>query len=182
VESLIPVWGSIRSAIYHFQKGNYGWGAFHAAMAVSDVFLAGALVKIGVKAIAKGGAKVVAKEAVGATAKKTASANGHKLGKVGEEIVAKQIEFKKNTTPFKINGRSRIPDFIDVHNLHEVKNVSRLSYTRQLRDFADIAKQEGLRYNLWVRKETRLSKPLRRAIKSENIILRDINTGNIIQL
>src|SRR5690606_2148243 len=38
-ESMIPVWGSGRAAIDHFQHGNYGWGAFHTAMAVSDVFL-----------------------------------------------------------------------------------------------------------------------------------------------
>lgn len=38
-EGMIPVWGSSRAAIDHFQQGNYGWGAFHTAMAVSDVFL-----------------------------------------------------------------------------------------------------------------------------------------------
>lgn len=38
-ESFIPVWGSGRAAIDHFQNGNYGWGTFHTAMAISDVFL-----------------------------------------------------------------------------------------------------------------------------------------------
>jgi hypothetical protein len=32
--------------------------------------------------------------------------------------------------------------------LGEVKNVSSLSYTNQLRDFAAYAKQEGLTFNL----------------------------------
>ncbi|MEJ5092464.1 hypothetical protein GEO21_20735 [Sphingobacterium faecium] len=45
-ESFIPVWGSGRSAIDNFQNGNYGWGTFHTAMAISDVFL--------VKSIANG--------------------------------------------------------------------------------------------------------------------------------
>jgi RHS repeat-associated protein len=62
-ESFIPIWGSGRDAIHNFQEGNYGWGTFHAVMTATDVFLAGALVKIGTKAIMKGGAKVLAKEA-----------------------------------------------------------------------------------------------------------------------
>lgn len=39
LESMIPVWGSGRSAVNEFQNGNYGWAAFHTAMAISDVFL-----------------------------------------------------------------------------------------------------------------------------------------------
>jgi RHS repeat-associated protein len=53
-ESLIPVWGSGRAAINDFQEGSYGWAAFNAAVAVSDVFLVGAAAK----GIAKGAFKV----------------------------------------------------------------------------------------------------------------------------
>ncbi|MCF3107859.1 hypothetical protein LL912_03620 [Niabella sp. CC-SYL272] len=60
-ESLIPIWGNGRSAINAFQNGNWGWGLFHTAMAVSDVFL--------VKSLVTGAAQMV----VGATInKKTA--------------------------------------------------------------------------------------------------------------
>jgi len=38
-ESIIPIWGSGRSAIDHFQRGNYWRGAGHTVLAVSDVFL-----------------------------------------------------------------------------------------------------------------------------------------------
>ncbi|MDM1552838.1 RHS repeat-associated core domain-containing protein [Empedobacter falsenii] len=38
-ESLIPIWGSGRAAIDHFQNGNYWTGAAYTALAVSDVFL-----------------------------------------------------------------------------------------------------------------------------------------------
>ncbi|MFH1932548.1 MAG: RHS repeat-associated core domain-containing protein [Pseudomonadota bacterium] len=48
-ESLIPVWGSGRSAVNSFQKGHYVRGAVHTAVAVSDVFL--------VKSIATGAGK-----------------------------------------------------------------------------------------------------------------------------
>src|SRR5690606_7769195 len=32
-ESLIPIWGSGKSSLHHFQEGEYGWGAFYGAMA-----------------------------------------------------------------------------------------------------------------------------------------------------
>lgn len=49
LESMIPVWGSARMAAADFQEGRYGWAAFNAAMAVSDIFL--------VKAVATGVAR-----------------------------------------------------------------------------------------------------------------------------
>jgi RHS repeat-associated protein len=51
LESFIPIWGSGRAAIDDFQNGRYGWAAFNAAMAVSDVFM----VKAAATAIARGG-------------------------------------------------------------------------------------------------------------------------------
>jgi RHS repeat-associated protein len=44
-ESLIPVWGSGRAAVSDLQEGRYGWASFNTAVAVSDVFLVGALTK-----------------------------------------------------------------------------------------------------------------------------------------
>ncbi|GGG59629.1 LamG-like jellyroll fold domain-containing protein [Hymenobacter glacieicola] len=59
LESAIPVWGSGRQAIHDFQNGNYAWGAFNTAMAVSDVFLVKSLVtgvgRIGAKTAWKTG-------------------------------------------------------------------------------------------------------------------------------
>ena len=42
-ESLIPVWGSGRSAILNFSNGQYGWGAVNTLFAVADVFLVKAI-------------------------------------------------------------------------------------------------------------------------------------------
>jgi hypothetical protein len=53
-EGLIPVWGSARAAIDDCQNGRYGWCAFNAGMAVSDVVMVGAAVKGGFKAVKAG--------------------------------------------------------------------------------------------------------------------------------
>ena len=52
-ESLIPIWGSGRAAINHFQRGEYGWGAVHSALAITDVFLVKSIVTAGGKLIFK---------------------------------------------------------------------------------------------------------------------------------
>ncbi|WP_019502247.1 SpvB/TcaC N-terminal domain-containing protein [Pseudanabaena sp. PCC 6802] len=52
-ESLIPVWGSGREAIYNFQKGSWGWGILYTGLAVTDVFLVKSLATAAGKAIIK---------------------------------------------------------------------------------------------------------------------------------
>ena len=44
-ESLIPVWGSGREAVADFQEGDFAGAALNGALAVSDLFLAGSVVK-----------------------------------------------------------------------------------------------------------------------------------------
>lgn len=51
LESAIPIWGSGRAAVDHFQNGNYWQGALYTGLAISDVFL----VKSIFTGIAKGG-------------------------------------------------------------------------------------------------------------------------------
>ncbi len=53
----------------------------------------------------------------------------------------------------------------------EVKNVSRLSYSSQLRDFSAYAGSNGLQFNLYVRGGTQLSGPLQGAVDSGGINL-----------
>jgi RHS repeat-associated protein len=43
-ERMLPVWGNGRMAVNDFQTGHPYWGAFHTAMAVSDVFLVKSIV------------------------------------------------------------------------------------------------------------------------------------------
>ncbi len=57
LESIIPIWGNGRSAVDHFQNGNYWRGAGYTALAISDVFL----VKSLYTAAAKGGGMIFAK-------------------------------------------------------------------------------------------------------------------------
>lgn len=61
-EGMIPVWGSGRSAVQHFQKGELGWGLLHTGFAVTDVFIAKTLVTLGGKLFFKGATKSVATE------------------------------------------------------------------------------------------------------------------------
>jgi len=61
-EGLIPIWGSGREAVHHFQEGNWGRGALYTALAVSDVFLVKAIVVAGGKLVIKGGVKLATEE------------------------------------------------------------------------------------------------------------------------
>jgi RHS repeat-associated protein len=65
----------------------------------------------------------------------------------------------------------RIPDELGNGVLGEVKNVSSLSYTSQLRDFTAYAQQQGLQFNLYVRGSTVLSGPLQEAVDNGTINL-----------
>jgi hypothetical protein len=92
-EGLIPIWGSGRSAVHHFQEGNWGRGAIYTALAVSDVFLVKSLVVAGGKLVVKGGAKVLAEETVNlgekAIADEAVTAGGKTVAKETVEQEAK---------------------------------------------------------------------------------------------
>ena len=51
VESLIPIWGSGRQAIDHFQNGRWIWGTIDTAIAITDVILVKTLVTAGMKVL-----------------------------------------------------------------------------------------------------------------------------------
>ncbi|WP_415830236.1 polymorphic toxin-type HINT domain-containing protein [Kibdelosporangium persicum] len=95
------------------------------------------------------------------------------IGQAGEEAA----NIVKNTTKFLVNGRNRIPDEFNstMHRISEVKNVRYQRYTRQLRDYVDLAKAQTPPYmfRLVVRvgNGTKLSKPLQREVDAGRIIL-----------
>jgi RHS repeat-associated protein len=60
-ESLIPIWGSGRESINHFQQGNYGRGVFWGVLAVTDVFLVRSIVTGAGKLVVRGGAALFAR-------------------------------------------------------------------------------------------------------------------------
>lgn len=77
-ESLIPLWGSGRSAIHHFQQGEWGWGVLHTGLAVTDVFLVKSLVVAGGKLLTKSVAKAAGKEAAEVAGRNVAGGEGLK--------------------------------------------------------------------------------------------------------
>jgi hypothetical protein len=63
----------------------------------------------------------------------------------------------------------RIPDELNSSVLGEVKNVSSLSYTNQLRDFQAYAQSTGRTFNLYVRGSTTFSGPLQDAVNAGQV-------------
>ena len=91
---------------------------------------------------------------------------GQDTGEVAAGIV-------KNTTRIPAaSGKAafRIPDELNSTNLGEVKNVARLSYNAQLRDFAAHALNERLTFTLYTRASTALTRTLRAEIDAGRII------------
>lgn len=85
-----------------------------------------------------------------------------RLGQAGETAVRSAFDIGPKSTRV-VNGRTRIFDGLNSSAVSEVKNVQRLSYTGQLRDYADYASQNGLRFDIYVRGGTNISGPLARA-------------------
>lgn len=71
-ESLIPVWGSGREAIYQFQKDHLGLGLVFSAFAISDIFLVKSLVTAAGKLIGKEVIEEVSKDLLEEAAQKSA--------------------------------------------------------------------------------------------------------------
>jgi len=97
------------------------------------------------------------------------------LGKEGEEA-AGIVNTKTRIDSLSGTAKYRIPDELlkDEKILREIKNVSNLSYTNQLRDFNAWAKQNGYQFVLEVRPGAELSGPLQEAINKGDIILKTI--------
>jgi len=108
-------------------------------------------------------------EAEGVAATKTAA----ELGAEGEAAVKGAYDVG-DKTQIVINGRTRIPDGITNTTVSEVKNVGRLCFTCQLRDYADYARTTGRAFNLYVRPGADLSGPLQKAIRDGIINLENI--------
>jgi hypothetical protein len=95
-----------------------------------------------------------------------------------EKVIMKALHLAdKNTTEYFMNGRWRIPDFID-HGRHFIADVkfygTTLPATQQLRDFAVYALEKGYRLYVFVRTDTPVTQNLVDLVKSTG--------GNIIRL
>jgi len=96
------------------------------------------------------------------------------LGRAGEAAVG--VGKHGTRIPSTTGAAYRVPDILNFETrvLGEVKNVSRLSYTGQLRDFLNFSQQNNLRFDLYVRPTTKLSGPLRDAVSRGDINLKCI--------
>jgi RHS repeat-associated protein len=93
------------------------------------------------------------------------------LGREGEEAAGLFGPKKRIQIPG--TSRFRVPDRLTDEVLTEVKNVKKLPYTRQLRDYAAYCKANPpLKFVLWVRRSTKLSGPLEQAKNSGEIIIK----------
>ena len=84
------------------------------------------------------------------------------IGRNGEEYISQITGLSKNRESIGINGRNRIPDFVDKDKkiLIESKNVARQSMTRQLKDYVIIAKNNGWKMEMYIRHKTILTKTI----------------------
>ncbi len=94
-------------------------------------------------------------------------------GRLGEQLAG--ITGPKEPI-FLNNLKKRIPDRIDkiARELIEVKNVQRLSYTRQLKDYMEWCNENKYTFVLIVRWYPKLSKPLQDLVREGKITLRRI--------
>lgn len=96
-------------------------------------------------------------------------ANARELGIAGERMAGLTGAAKK---AIDVDGRKLFPDEVDevAGVLKESKNVAKQSYTRQLRSYTKYSKDNGFKFELWTRQDTKLSKPLQKAIADGHII------------
>ncbi|CEH83568.1 hypothetical protein XACB302_10730022 [Xanthomonas citri pv. citri] len=91
-----------------------------------------------------------------------------RVGQAGESAVRAVVDIGSKMA-FEVRGTTRIPDGVTDSVISEVKNVKYQGYTSQIRDYAEIAKQTGRDFNLYVRSDTKISGPLREAAKRGDV-------------
>lgn len=123
-----------------------------------------------------GGAMAMAggKFGIGGKVSKAAGMDTVRAAGLAGEKAAGVVRNSQHIPSLSGTAAYRIPDGLNSYALEEVKNVSRLSYSRQLQDFAAYSKQNGLAFNLYVRggsSPTTLSGPLQAAVDKGDINL-----------
>lgn len=94
------------------------------------------------------------------------------VGKIGEKL-SRLPKNTKHIESLSKTAKYRIPDYLDKTNkiIGDVKNVKKLSYTSQLRDFMLYAEKYGYTYVIKIRKTTQLSSTLKSLVDVGKIIL-----------
>jgi len=88
-------------------------------------------------------------------------------GRAGEEAVKSVADIGPKLR-IVVNGVERIPDGLNEARgvLTEVKNVSRMYLTSQIRDFIQYSQENALQFDLWVRESTILRPPVQECIEA----------------
>lgn len=158
VVGLVPVVGepadAINAAIYT-ARGDYANAALSAAAVVPVAGIAATATKFATKY--SGDALSVART----------------LGRAGESAagITKNTERIESLTG---TAKFRIPDELSNKVLREVKNVEEQALTHQIRDFLLHAEQQGLKFDLVVRKNTQVTRPLQELIDQGRINLQRV--------
>jgi len=101
----------------------------------------------------------------------TGPALARTIGKAGE-IASGIIKNTQRIDSLTNTSNYRIPDQL-LHNtklISEVKNVSILPLTNQIRDFVAYAQNSGYTFELWTRSATKITQPLQKLINCGQII------------
>jgi RHS repeat-associated protein len=96
-----------------------------------------------------------------------------RIGQAGESAVRSVYDIGPKVT-ISVSGRTRILDGLTDSAVTEVKNVAKQSFSQQLKDSLTYAQATGRRFDLYVRRDTVLTGPLRDAIARGEINLRFI--------
>jgi hypothetical protein len=118
----------------------------------------------------------VATEEESANSTSTGGAAPVRTGQAGEAAVRDAYDIGPKVSAV-INGRTRIFDGLNAETVSEVKNVKYQAFSTQLKDSLFYAKENSLRFDLYVRggvNPTRISQPLQKAILDGDIHLRFI--------
>jgi hypothetical protein len=136
-------------------------GVLGGALLGGGLVIAGAVAVVGASALVGIGATACADG--NCTNEGTALARS--MGQAGE-TAAGIIKNTQRIPSASGTANFRIPDQLlrSQQLISEVKNVSKLSQTNQIKDFMAFAQQEGYSFELWVRDSTKFSKPLQQLI------------------
>ena len=99
--------------------------------------------------------------------------NGYKFM---EEVYGKFPGFIKNSGKFITSFGKRIPDFINDVVVGEIKNVKYQSLTKQIKGFIEMSKDSEKTFVLIIKKGTKLSGPLIKAIKDAKGIIIELGS------
>ena len=92
------------------------------------------------------------------------------MGAMGESMIS-NLGQKMRINSFTGSANYRIPDGVTSSAVNEVKNVSYLRLTNQLKDFMHYAEETGKSFNLYVRENTQLSSALQGVVDEGKAVL-----------